>query len=247
MKRLLIGLDFSINKPALTYAVCGDDGKIERMGHSLWLMRCTKKVQAIHEKYFDFVWFENRDLDPIGRDVDYSDGVAHKTFQASVFATDIVSRILTIESEVNDGDIPMPIYVASEGLSFNSNGASGLDLASYKSVLYAEIYKELLPLERVLEDKSKEKLQDYLVTFSPMAVKTASGCTKKDKRGDKNAVVDAFVSDSLTQDLGDYSDFVRNIPITHKSKTNYIMGMDDIADSFFVFKLLYNRIFHPMK
>ncbi|MFA5153527.1 MAG: hypothetical protein WC554_13265 [Clostridia bacterium] len=112
------------------------------------------------------------------------------------------------------------VVIAFEGSSFASRGDAALQLAGYRYILVNELGK-LYGLENIF-------------TFAPMTVKSTAHCASKDKKG-KDSMISAFSEEMIYHPL---CTTIKNNPALLKKKTNYISGIDDLADSFFVLKTL---------
>jgi hypothetical protein len=75
---------------------------------------------------------------------------------------------------------------------------------------------------------------ENIYTYAPMTVKSIAGCASKDKKG-KGSMITAFSEECIDHPL---VSALRNTPEILKKKTNFIEGIDDCVDAFFVLKTL---------
>ena len=116
------------------------------------------------------------------------------------------------------------LYVASEGLSYASRGDVMLNLATYKGVLLSKIYEHYGDILK------------RLYTYSPTTMKSVAGCAGKNKVGEKKSMIDAFCRNLPDSPL---TQAIRNGSLT--AKTNYIDGVDDLADSYWAFRTMIEK------
>lgn len=212
---LYIGFDFSINKPAMTI---------------LW-----------KKNYDFFIWplsQRKKDLDLYLKNNVYSlprglESISPKNYTASELTKIHTERsknladsiVLTIKKYMQDKKIDdnVKIFIASEGLSYGSNGDATLNLATYKGVLLVKLIENFNICE--------------LFTFSPISMKVLAGCSSKEKRNDKSAMIEAFRKDPFENE----HTFHKNIKSFIKKK-NYASGVDDITDSYWVLKKMLSEL-----
>ena len=131
-------------------------------------------------------------------------------------ANELVSRIIeTIKSIVLDEKV----MFSFEGSSFGSKGDAGLQLAGYRYLLVSELGK-LYGLKNIF-------------TYAPLTVKSVAGCATKDKKG-KDSMINAF-GQACTHPL---ALTIKNNSMALKKKTNYVSGVDDLADAYWVLQTL---------
>lgn len=226
LKRVIIGFDFSINKPAATILYQG------KYYNFIWPLELTKYENEVYSEMSmknDFKCL-NRNLESISKTSTMSASamVLEHTKRSVELAETIIRDIKKFEDEVvkldkvND---QLELYIVSEGLSFNSKGNSTLDLATYKAVLMSKIYEEWKDVK--------------IYTYSPMTIKSVAGCSKKDKKGDKHAMIHAFIDENVEdctfwQKLKDET----LSRVNKKGNIDYYHCVDDIVDSYFVIKTL---------
>lgn len=221
---IFIGFDFSINKPACTIVLF--DKKIINHKFFIWPLNLNKKTINLWQDVSD-VCLYNRDL-PILKKNNYSS--SDITFIHTKRSSDLSLMILKdINSYLNENigtDWNSPnnkIYISSEGLSFSSHGNETMNLATYKGVLLSDLYRNI-------------KIEK-LCTYSPLTIKSIAGCAGKKDRGNKNAMINAFSKEN------DFESDIRNsLDIKLKSKKNYIHCVDDIVDSYWAMRTMYNKL-----
>ena len=205
-----------MNKPACTLYY---DKKFYFM---LWPASLPKKTQQLMEDSGVYVY--NRNLQPVETDnADNTQLVLIHTIRSTELANKIIEDIdHYINGVFGLEDKDYDIYVCSEGLSYSSKGDATLNLAIYKGVLLSKIYEHY-------NDHLKR-----LFTYSPNTLKSTAGCAGKDLRGDKNNMIKAFARESIVNSL-----FQQNINAgVFMAKKNYMMGVDDIADSYWALKTM---------
>jgi len=125
----------------------------------------------------------------------------------------IISKLVPI---INDEKV----NIAFEGSSFGSSGDAALQLAGYRYLLVKEL-GELYGLENIY-------------TYAPLTIKSMAGCATKDKRG-KLAMINAFAEQDIKHK---FKDILKNNSMLLKKKTNFVPGVDDLVDSYFILKTL---------
>lgn len=221
-KKLIIGFDFSINKPAATILYEG------RYYFYIWPLTLTKyedQVYGTMSQYFTDFHCLNRNLESITKSSGLSTSeMAYEHTRRSVNLADtIVANIKEfISDHINDEDIDL--YVVSEGLSFASKGNSTLDLAVYKGVLLAKIYE------------AWENVKIF--TYAPMTIKKVAGCSGKECKGDKHAMINSFMNQDDIKDTTFYKSLAEGelSRLSKKNETEYYHCVDDLVDSYFAVK-----------
>ena len=208
---ILIGFDFSINKPAATVLM---DGKLKFFIWPIKLSGPEEKIYARTE-----VRVLNRHLDEVSKKSNLN--TSQMTLEHTKRSIDLAEIIVSDLKEYIKNHEDQEIYVASEGLSFASKGNSNLDLATYKGVLLSYIYKEI----------SKN-----IYTYAPITIKKVAGRSKKKEFEDKNPMIKAFSEEPFEDVL---KTMIKNGETI--AKVNHIKCIDDIADSYFCCKTLYKK------
>ena len=134
---------------------------------------------------------------------------------------DIISSTIEAVCIKYDKDIE-DVVIANEGFAFSAKGDAALQLAGYKYIL----------MNTLIENGFK-----IFKTYSPITIKKTAGCSKRGLG--KDAMIDALsnepVDNHLIQILHDDPEYL-------KKKTNYVLCMDDIADSYWCYKTCLNDI-----
>ena len=216
MDKVLIGFDFSMNKPAATIYFRG------QYYHSFWPLKITNKQQKMYEDAD--VSIVNRNMSSVDtKTVENSQLVLIHTIRSTDLANLIINDIdelITNKFELTDYEL----YVCSEGLSYASKGDATLNLATYKGVLLSKIY---------------EHYGDHLArlyTYSPITLKATAGCSSKEDRADKTKMIKKYIAQN--------NDIKLRLCLANgymKAKTNYIAGIDDLVDSYWALKTMMQK------
>ena len=216
MDKVLIGFDFSMNKPAATIYFRG------QYYHYFWPLKITNKQQKMYEDAD--VSIVNRNMSSVDtKTVENSQLVLIHTIRSTDLANLIINDIdelITNKFELTDYEL----YVCSEGLSYASKGDATLNLATYKGVLLSKIY---------------EHYGDHLVrlyTYSPITLKATAGCSSKEDRADKTKMIKKYISQN--------NDIKLRICLANgymKAITYYIAGFDDLVDSYWALKTMMQK------
>lgn len=209
MDKILIGCDFSVNKPALSLL---KDGTLKFFFFPLSL---TKKEEEMWAAVED-VECTSRNLESMSTKDYTSSSLAKEHIARAVSLSDMIVRRL--EKEIG-GISSDQVFFSSEGLSFGSFGDATLNLATYKGIFLSKLY-EVLKIENMF-------------TYSPITIKATANCAKREKSKNKLCMIEAFAAESLS------SDFRSKVADgSLKSKTNFIHGTDDIVDSYWCLKTM---------
>lgn len=216
MDKVLIGFDFSMNKPAATIYFRG------QYYHYFWPLKITNKQQKMYEDAD--VSIVNRNMSSVDtKTVENSQLVLIHTIRSTDLANLIINDIdelITNKFELTDYEL----YVCSEGLSYASKGDATLNLATYKGVLLSKIY---------------EHYGDHLArlyTYSPITLKATAGCSSKEDRADKTKMIKKYIAQNNNIKL--------RLCLANgymKAKTNYIAGIDDLVDSYWALKTMMQK------
>lgn len=216
MDKVLIGFDFSMNKPAATIYFRG------YYYHYFWPLKITNKQQKMYEDAD--VSVINRNMSSVDtKTVENSQLVLIHTIRSTDLANLIINDIdelITNKFELTDYEL----YVCSEGLSYASKGDATLNLATYKGVLLSKIY---------------EHYGDHLArlyTYSPITLKATAGCSSKEDRADKTKMIKKYIAQN--------NDIKLRLCLANgymKAKTNYIAGIDDLVDSYWALKTMMQK------
>lgn len=216
MDKVLIGFDFSMNKPAATIYFRG------QYYHYFWPLKITNKQQKMYEDAD--VSIVNRNMSSVDtKTVENSQLVLIHTIRSTDLANLIINDIdelITNKFKLTDYEL----YVCSEGLSYASKGDATLNLATYKGVLLSKIY---------------EHYGDHLArlyTYSPITLKATAGCSSKEDRTDKTKMIKKYIAQN--------NDIKLRLCLANgymKAKTNYIAGIDDLVDSYWALKTMMQK------
>ena len=216
MDKVLIGFDFSMNKPSATIYFRG------QYYHYFRPLKITNKQQKMYEDAD--VSIVNRNMSSVDtKTVENSQLVLIHTIRSTDLANLIINDIddlITNKFELTDYEL----YVCSEGLSYASKGDATLNLATYKGVLLSKIY---------------EHYGDHLArlyTYSPITLKATAGCSSKEDRADKTKMIKKYIAQN--------NDIKLRLCLANgymKAKTNYIAGIDDLVDSYWALKTMMQK------
>ena len=218
MDKVLVGFDFSMNKPAATIYYNG------QYYHYFWPLNLTAKQQKMYEDADVFV--QNRQLSSIDKkNIENSQLVLIHTIRS----TDLANLIINDLDDLIQNKLQLveyELYVCSEGLSYASKGDATLNLATYKGVLLSKMY---------------EQQGDHLCrlfTYAPITLKSTAGCAgKKDiKDTKKTKMIDKFAQTTVDTKL---RKCISNGLM--KAKSNYIPGIDDIVDSYWALQTMIKK------
>lgn len=214
--KILIGFDFSINKPAATILYNN------KYYHYFWPLSVTKQQQKLYEDADVSIY--NRQLDSIKtKSIENSQLVLIHTIRSTDLANIIIQDIDNIIQNIfklTDYDL----YICSEGLSYASRGDATLNLATYKGVLLSKIYEHY-------GDHLKR-----LYTYSPISLKATAQCASKDDLKNKNKMIEKYILEN--------NDIKLRLCLANgfmKAKTNYIKGIDDIVDSYWALQTMIKK------
>jgi hypothetical protein len=207
MSKAIFAFDFSCNKPAMTSYINGV------INFYVW-------PSEIDDKSYDRltscdVIIHNRNLEKIKeKSLDQHELILEHTHRAIDLSNIILDLIdyLVHENNIDKDDV----IIANEGFAFSAKGDAALQLAGYKYIL----------MERLIDRGYKN-----LKTYSPITIKKTAGCSKKGLG--KDAMIEAM---SRQDDDHHLISILKNDPDYLKKKSNYVLCMDDIADSYWNLK-----------
>jgi hypothetical protein len=207
MSKAIFAFDFSCNKPAMTSYINGV------INFYVW-------PSEIDDKSYDRltscdVIVHNRKLEKIKeKSLDQHELILEHTHRAIDLSNIILDLIdyLVHENNIDKDDV----IIANEGFAFSAKGDAALQLAGYKYIL----------MERLIDRGYKN-----LKTYSPITIKKTAGCSKKGLG--KDAMIEAM---SRQDDDHHLISILKNDPDYLKKKSNYVLCMDDIADSYWNLK-----------
>jgi hypothetical protein len=161
------------------------------------------------------VIIHNRNLEKIKeKSLDQHELILEHTHRAIDLSNIILDLIdyLVHENNIDKDDV----IIANEGFAFSAKGDAALQLAGYKYI----------SMERLIDRGYKN-----LKTYSPITIKKTAGCSKKGLG--KDAMIEAM---SRQDDDHHLISILKNDPDYLKKKSNYVLCMDDIADSYWNLK-----------
>ena len=195
-----------MNKPAMTAFAAGC------LYFYFWPAKLTEKNAGLYSECG--VNIRVRRLESVNpKRMENSQIVLIHTIRSTDLANMIISDIDSLIESV--GFVNPDIYVCSEGLSYDSRGDAGLNLATYKGVLLSKIYEHF-------GDNLKR-----LFTYSPITIKATAGCATKESRSLKQPMIRSFCRQAPVTPFK-----TAVVDGTLIAKTNYIDGVDDLVDSY---------------
>ena len=213
---VLIGFDFSMNKPAATVYYN------KQYYHFFWPLKISKKQQKLYEDADVSIY--NRRLDSINtKTIENSQLVLIHTIRSTELANIIINDIDNLINNIFKLT-EYNLYVCSEGLSYASKGDATLNLATYKGVLLSKIYEHY--------DEHLKRLY----TYSPITLKSIAGCSSKNEIKDKDKMIQKYISQK--------NDIKLRLCLANgfmKSKKHYIIGIDDIVDSYWALQTMIKK------
>lgn len=214
---ILIGFDFSINKPAMTVYYNN------QYYHYYWPLKKLSKKHIKLYKEADVTVY-SRNLESITKNnTESSLLVLTHTTRSLELCNKIIEDIEQLFMKLNIGKT-YNLYICSEGLSFGSKGDATLNLATYKGVLLAKLYETFY-----------HNLKG-LYTYPPIAIKSTADCAKKEDISNKHKMIEKYMQEDNNIKL-------REIIAAGgmKSKINYIQGIDDIVDSYWAVQTMIKK------
>ncbi len=220
--------DFSINKPAGLFVYLNKNEKRTEMEFHGWPRSITKS--HIPQLEGAGIVLHIRDLPAIkAKENTVSETVREHTVRSIELANDIIQdMIVFIRDNCTTGNVKL--YLASEGLSFMSKGDAGLNLAGYKFVFLGKVYETFKDIT--------------IMTYAPMTIKSTAGCAGKKSSNVKEPMIEAFIKEEIDHpftarlDEGD---------LLNSGGKNYITMVDDLCDSYWVYRTLINDIYDLKK
>lgn len=207
MYKAIFAFDFSCNKPAMTSYIN------DVVDFYVW-------PSYIDDKSYDRltscgVNIFNRNLETIKEKSLNQHELILEHVDRAINLSEIILQ--AIDKLVEDNNIKKDeVVIANEGFAFSAKGDAALQLAGYKYILMEAL---------------KNHGYKNLKTYSPITIKKTADCSKKGLG--KDAMIEAMgrqiVDHHLISVLHDNPDYL-------KKKSNYVLCMDDIADSFWNLK-----------
>lgn len=191
---------------------------------TIWPLNMSGKVCDLYEAYG--VTAVSRNLPEFTAKHETASRIVWEHTKRSVSLGNMIANAVVKFLDENVGDSEYDLYIASEGLSFGSTGDAALNLATYKGVMLGKLYEAL-----------NGKIT-RLCTYAPIAIKSVAKCATKEKAGDKNAMIKAFIESELSE-----CEFRRGLLLNKFTtpKKNYIKCVDDIVDSFWVLQTMIKK------
>lgn len=213
--RSFVGIDYSINKPAITLYFKG-------FFHFFFFPLSLKKKDIQAYANIKDVTCINRDLGIVDTTKLSESSLAKEHTKRSIELSNLILDTLD-QHLFSDKDFePSDCWLSSEGLAFSSSGDAALNLASNKGVFLGKLYEHINITN--------------IFTYSPISIKSIAGCAKKECIKDKTCMIKAFCAEEFIND----SDFKNKVADGTLTKTkNYYPGIDDIVDSYWCLKTMY--------
>ncbi len=207
---IIIGVDFSINKPAATVWTPESSKWGEKYHFFGWPYSLREKITNIYKNAgIDIV--ERTDNKEKG--IDVSDRMRYEV-QNARYISEVMSD--TLKPYLNSNTL-----IAYEGLSYGSSGDIVLQLGGYKYMLMHELSK-FIPFKNMF-------------TYSPPTVKKTAECSKRGLG--KHCVIESFISSSNNNCLKKAIRADKDL-FMKKGNKNFIDGLDDFVDSYYVLETL---------
>jgi len=201
----IIGFDFSINKPAAAIYTT-DFPFLPTWQFFGWPYGMKLKMFDLYNN--SGVTLFNREDDK-EKGTDVSDLMRYGVKNAQ-YLSELIQESLKIYLNSNP-------YIVFEGLSYASSGAHVIQLGAYKYMLMHYL--------------SKFVSLDRMFTYSPITIKSVAGCAKKGMG--KPEMIQSFI---VNGPECEFRESLINSPSEFQSgkKNNWIMGIDDFVDAFWV-------------
>ena len=214
-----IGIDFSINSPALTLYLNDEFHFFSffNFDPNRFLDKKFPKAITVHRMLHDS---NTATLIPYLRKKtaeDYSEDQFNKIKDADNLATLITKTLIS--------NVPKPdnLDIAIEGYSYGSKGNAIIDIVSFNSVLRNYLYR-IFPAAKIW-------------IFSPSAIKKFAG----KGNAKKSDMLDYFLAEPPKHK---FSQFVAENKEMLVNSTDVKKPVDDIIDSYFICKYLMHRVIH---
>ena len=207
MCKAIFAFDFSCNKPAMTSYI---NDVIE---FYVWPSdiddKSYERLTSCDVNIFD------RKLESIkDKSLDQHELILEHVDRAINLSEIILQTIdnLILDNNLSKDDV----VIANEGFAFSAKGDAALQLSGYKYVLMEALMKHGYT---------------NLKTYSPTTIKKTAECSKKGLG--KNAMIEAMARQDIDHHL---IKILHDDPDYLKKRSNYVLCMDDIADSFWNLK-----------
>jgi hypothetical protein len=205
----LIGIDFSINKPALC-VYNNNSYNFIFLPYDL----SPKLINLYQDSGIQIV--PRTDIKVSSKDLSSR---MHNEIKNAIYLSNLI--IASVKPYLNKLSL-----ISFEGASFSSGGNIGAQLYAYKYILMNELTK-YIPLEN-------------MYTYAPLTLKSIAGAAKKGMG--KSEMITSFISKNISCK---FSEELQKNPDKFKKKgeKNWIIGLDDIVDSFWALETL--RVKNP--
>lgn len=205
---VIIGFDFSINKPAC----CIFKNNIYTF--ISWPYGLSDSILNIYKKT-SLNLIERTDNKDKGNNI--SDKIRYEINNSSYLANLIINSIKPYF--VNDNT-----FISFEGFSYASKGDAVSSLIGYKYILINYL--------------SKYVSLENMFTYAPISLKKTAGCSQKGSK--KSDIIESFINEPNT-----FSKLIKeNKTLFQTKKGNWIIHIDDIADSYFALKTHIEKSFN---
>lgn len=167
----LIGIDFSINKPAMSAYIN------DKLYFYVWPISIDDK--SLNILIENNVNVTNRNLSSVNEKDSTLLNQIHilRAIDLSKLIVNDIKKIIDNNSKT---------LIATEGLSFGSTGDAALNLAMYKSIFLSNVVTEL-------------NITDFY-TYAPITIKSIAGCAKKSENKKEN-MINAFINEPVMHKL----------------------------------------------
>jgi hypothetical protein len=149
---MIIGFDFSINKPA---ACLFNNGKYSLLS---WPFEHQKERAILESAGVKILTREDKKY----KDKDSSKKMQWEV-ENSMYLANLITGSLTYSLSPSD------TYIAFEGLSYNSSGNMAIQLGGYKYMLMRYLFDDGI-------------LFSHMETYAPITIKKTAGCSQKGKK-----------------------------------------------------------------
>lgn len=219
MNHTIFAFDFSMNKPAMT-VLCNN-----KMDFYVWPSAIDAK--SYNTLIYSCVSVTCRNLPSMKETKHDQHSLILEHVNRAVELANII--VHTINSIVRKNNIDKSdVIIANESFAFSAKGDAILDLSGYKYILMYTLIENGYANFR---------------TYSPITIKKTADCSKKGLG--KDAMISAF-GKAFCKDIPycnhPIMETLLNNPQNLKKKTNYVLCMDDIADSYWCMRTTLNDL-----
>jgi hypothetical protein len=210
---VLIGVDFSINKPGVCifknniYEFISFPFELSKSQINIYKDSPLNLIERTDKKYKG-----KNSSEKMRFDVSNSKYLAQLIF-------DNVLNYLENSKKIDYNNV----YLGFEGFSFASKGNIMLQLSGYKFILM-DVFSKIIPYERMF-------------TYAPITIKSIAECAQKGMG--KKEMIDAFLKTNINCNFKNYLNNNQNLFKTKSGK--WIIHLDDLVDSFFVIQTMLKK------